>query len=396
MRFPGFRYDGKTKTARFEFTVPGTSGKRRRRKTVRGCTRDEALEARKKWKEAIKAESETIRPSPETFAGYVEKYWSAIAARVSPSTARNEGYQLKKWLIPRFASHLLDTINTAELRDLVTALKAAKLSPWSVNGITGLLLRILRDAVERDLLATLPIRGRMKKERTEILHLEMAPEEQERFLEAFGNLEQFRRWIAREQMPSSFRISDYFDGPRRFGGSLRDDSAAARWYFARFSAAGPVFTLALETGLRRGDLLRLTWKHVDLEGGWIRIVTAKRKEPATIAVSARCKFALETLRQRPRRVDQLVCVAPEGDPYSVTTIRRYFATAKEIAGITRRLRFHDLRHTFASDLVSAGVPEAWIRDSMGQRDDRSLRRYAKPREESLRAVAEALDKKGRR
>ena len=80
----------------------------------------------------------------------------------------------------------------------------------------------------------------------------------------------------------------------------------------------------------------------------------------------------------------------------MTTIRRYFQIAKEVSGITRRLRFHDLRHTFASDLVSAGVPEPWIRGALGQRDERALKRYAKPREESLRAVADALDKKSRK
>jgi len=180
---------------------------------------------------------------------------------------------------------------------------------------------------------------------------------------------------------------------------------AAEYYFERFSAAGPVFALALETGLRRGDLLALTWHQVDLGAGWIRLVTSKRREPAVIAISSRCRAALEDLRDRPRheegapasfrrrRADRPVCVDLEGEPFSVTTIRRYFATAKELAGITRRLRFHDLRHTFASDLVTAGIPEAWIRKAMGQRDDRSLRRYAKTRDEGLKAIAAALDRK---
>ena len=41
---------------------------------------------------------------------------------------------------------------------------------------------------------------------------------------------------------------------------------------------------------------------------------------------------------------------------SLTTLRRHFAVAKELAGITRRFRLHDLRHTAASKMASAGVP----------------------------------------
>jgi integrase len=401
MQLPGFKYDGKLKRAVIEYTVPGTEGKKRRRRWLKGVTRDEALAA---WKK-LRGADEEPPPAVWTFGRYVKEYWPAIAARVKPATARNEGYVLRKWLVPRFGEMPLERVNAAELRDLTTHLKASKLSPWSINGITGLLLRILRDAVDREVIPANPVRGRVKKERTEILRLELSPEEQAAFLRAFEDREGFGRWLAAKASIGPVIFSERFATSRRFGGPLRVDSEAAEYYFERFQAAGPLFVLALETGLRRGDLLALTWSQVDLEAGWIRLVTSKRREPAVIAISSRCRAALEDLRDRPRREEgapadfrrrsssRPVCVDLEGEPYSVTTVRRYFATSKELAGISRRLRFHDLRHTFASDLVTAGIPEAWIRKAMGQRDDRSLRRYAKTRDEGLKAIAAALDRK---
>ena len=45
-------------------------------------------------------------------------------------------------------------------------------------------------------------------------------------------------------------------------------------------------------------------------------------------------------------------------------VRRYFLPALETAGI-RRIRFHDLRHTFGSQLIEAGAPLTYVRDQMG-------------------------------
>ncbi len=53
-------------------------------------------------------------------------------------------------------------------------------------------------------------------------------------------------------------------------------------------------------------------------------------------------------RQSSRISGQHVFLSADGLPLSEETVRRYFAVAKQLAGITRRLRFHDLRHTFKS------------------------------------------------
>jgi hypothetical protein len=73
-------------------------------------------------------------------------------------------------------------------------------------------------------------------------------------------------------------------------------------------------------------------------------------------------------------------------------VLRAFETAKEMAGITRRFRFHDLRHTFASTLASQGVSLQVIAKALGHTTTRMSERYARPSEEAIRKAAEALDR----
>jgi site-specific recombinase XerD len=57
-----------------------------------------------------------------------------------------------------------------------------------------------------------------------------------------------------------------------------------------------------------------------------------------------------------------------------STIKRYFTTAKALAGITRRFRLHDQRHTFASTLASKGINSFTLRDLLGHTSTRTTER----------------------
>jgi site-specific recombinase XerD len=99
--------------------------------------------------------------------------------------------------------------------------------------------------------------------------------------------------------------------------------------------------------------------------------------------------ALDTCRKR-IVMSAYVLLTPDGKPYSESTIKRYFTTAKAIAGITRRFRFHDQRHTFASTLASKGINSFTLRDLLGHTSTRTTERYARPSAETLEAVRQAL------
>jgi integrase len=68
---------------------------------------------------------------------------------------------------------------------------------------------------------------------------------------------------------------------------------AVRLWFARYQRSKHLFLVALETGIRSGDLRRLALKHVDLAEGWIRLVQQKTGREVVIPISRECRLALE-------------------------------------------------------------------------------------------------------
>ena len=77
--------------------------------------------------------------------------------------------------------------------------------------------------------------------------------------------------------------------------------------------------------------------------------------------------------------------------YSASRIRRAFFLAKKLAGIYRRFRPHDLRHTFGCRLASKSVGLQIIAKALGHTTTRMAERYARPSEEAMRIVVAALD-----
>jgi integrase len=75
----------------------------------------------------------------------------------------------------------------------------------------------------------------------------------------------------------------------------------------------------------------------------------KTKKWAVVPISAFCRAALEECRSR--RVARYVFINHDGSRIPDIALRRSFLRAKRIAGITRRFRFHDLRHTAACTLA---------------------------------------------
>ncbi len=249
----------------------------------------------------------------------------------------------------------------------------------------------LYDAVEREEIETFPLWRRLRLQKITLPCLELTPEEKRCFLAAFDDRERFFEYLSCHRVRGRIAVSGRFSGPRAFGGSLRPGSEAARIYFERFRSSKPLFVVALETGFRRSDLRNLRWTNVDFQSGWIRAATQKTKEEVTIPISAACRQALVECKNR-RIVSDRVFLEETGRLLSETRIRRHFGIAKEIAGITRRFRFHDLRHTFASTLASRGVSLQVIAKALGHTSVKMSERYARPNEEAINQIRQALDR----
>jgi len=132
----------------------------------------------------------------------------------------------------------------------------------------------------------------------------------------------------------------------------------------------PIVIAALNTGMRKSEILNLKWSEVDLIRRKIYIRNTKSGKPRDIDIN---QWLADTLLEFPRHPSSpyLFC-DKKGKPYG--SIRRSFETARRKAGI-EDLRFHDLRHNLASHLAMAGVGSETLQKILGHQDYRMTRRY---------------------
>jgi integrase len=142
-------------------------------------------------------------------------------------------------------------------------------------------------------------------------------------------------------------------------------------YAARNKFLGPFVELALETGSRRSNLLRLEWDDLDLTKRTITLRAIKNsRSPEEIKnhVTGLSPRAIEILESLPK-TDALVF------PVSSDAIRKAFGRARERAGVPH-FWLHDTRHERISNLIEEGWSVVQVMALTGHRDVKSLKRYA--------------------
>ena len=146
--------------------------------------------------------------------------------------------------------------------------------------------------------------------------------------------------------------------------------------------------LALATGLRRGELLALRWKNVDLDRGTIRVVESLEQTKAGLRFKftksekgrgvALPSFAIAELRRHKQAQaqtllalgvrqsgDTLVCGRVDGQPKQPASLTHEFTyLVGRIGRDFPRIRFHDLRHSHATQLLASGVHPKVVQERM--------------------------------
>ena len=133
----------------------------------------------------------------------------------------------------------------------------------------------------------------------------------------------------------------------------------------------PIVIVALNTGMRRGEILGLKWHDIDFKRNVITLLNTKNGEKKEVPINEQVKTALIRVGKHPD--SPYVFCNKEGRPYG--KVRKSFFTACKKADIIN-FRFHDLRHTFASQLVMSGVDLNTVRELMGHKDMRMTIRYS--------------------
>ncbi len=125
--------------------------------------------------------------------------------------------------------------------------------------------------------------------------------------------------------------------------------------------------------MRRGEIFGLTWDRVDLTHGFILLHTTKNGERREIPINGTLRVQLEKLALS--NVDGRKFVFHEKDGKPFDSVKRSFKTACDDAKI-KDFHFHDLRHTFASQLVMAGIDLTTLKELLGHKDIKMTLRYA--------------------
>jgi integrase len=123
-----------------------------------------------------------------------------------------------------------------------------------------------------------------------------------------------------------------------------------------------VVTIALNTGMRRGEILGLQWEHVNFHGRTIFIAKSKTGRTRTIPMNDIVFKELMMLKQDAEPKEFVFSNSRTG--VNIDSIKTGWRNACEDAGLVN-LRFHDTRHTFATRLRANGVHEWDIRDLLG-------------------------------
>lgn len=134
----------------------------------------------------------------------------------------------------------------------------------------------------------------------------------------------------------------------------------------------PIVVTALNTGMRKTEVLTLKYDSVDLKHGFILLDKTKNGERREIPINQTVKDVFNTIV---RRVDVPYVFHDQKTGNRYMDIKTAFNAACRRAGI-KDFHFHDLRHTFASQLVMAGIDLTTIKELLGHKTLTMTLRYA--------------------
>jgi len=333
------RQDGRWTGATYVLTIEGG----RRRRQVYGATRKAV------FAQLVDLNSKTDRGIPAavdlwTVTTYADHWLEHIVpAALRPSTRSSYTWIVRKYVLPNIGSHKLRSLRPEHVRKLHRDIMSASSSLSTVQRAHAVLRSMLSEAMREQYVDR------------NVASLVRAPR---------GERVDVKWWTATEATV----FLDSLEGHPFVG----------------------LFTLALALGMRRGELLGLRWQDVDLEGRKLHIrQTIQRLGKAeglvigppktnrsrrSIPLPQLCINALEKRRVL-QQVDRhrigeawidldLVFGSVVGSAVDPSNLRRSFIAAVSSAGLPQ-IRFHDLRHTCATLLVSQGVPMRVVMEILG-------------------------------
>jgi integrase len=163
-----------------------------------------------------------------------------------------------------------------------------------------------------------------------------------------------------------------------------------------------IFTVAIYTGLRAGELWGLRWADVHLSGDRPELVVRHSYNGPTkggrvrrVPLLRQAREALEVWRRERLAIGATLVFPADHDGCHAEGFEAGWTAARRRAGIVRRVRFHDLRHTCGSHLVMGTWGRAWrleeIKEFLGHKSIKTTERYAHLAPERLHGARAETD-----
>ncbi|MCI0625454.1 MAG: site-specific integrase [Acidobacteria bacterium] len=152
----------------------------------------------------------------------------------------------------------------------------------------------------------------------------------------------------------------------------------------------PLITVAIHTGLRKSEMLKLEWRDIDLKRNQLTVRESKSGKGRIVPLS---ETAAATFRElsKVRLIDNVYVFPGEIPGERMKDLPRYWEQYRKKAGL-EDLHWHDLRHTFASRLVMVGVDLYTVSKLLGHHDVKMTTRYAHLSPDHLLSAVGVLDR----
>jgi integrase len=295
-----------------------------------------------------------------SFAAFIDKHYEPWAEQHRKTGGEQAG-RLRAVFGVVFKGKRLDAISAFEVERWRSARLKAGTSKATANRDLTTLKAALRLAVRWKLLATYPL-GEVKQAKVDTAGRVrfLAPDEEKRLRRALEARDVARQ--AERDRANAWRRERGYDAWPAFGG-----------YTDHLT---PIVLLALNTGLRRGELFNLRWRDVDLGRAMLTVEGEGAKSNLTrhVPLNTEAVEVLKTWRSKPAPAPDTF-VVPGAEGARLEDIKKGWLPLIKAAKVDA-FTFHDLRHTFASKLVMAGVDLNTVRELLGHADLKMTLRYA--------------------
>ncbi|KXI26790.1 site-specific integrase [Paraglaciecola hydrolytica] len=294
-----------------------------------------------------------------TLLAFVDQKYAPWLTTRNPKTAKQAIHNLKV-AFPNFLNLQLSAITAWEVEKWRSDKKAADLKPASINRRLNTLKGCLSRAVEWEIIDGHDLNKvkALKVDNSKVRYLDKG--EELRLREAL----RARDAKIKEQRNSANKFRE-----ERNYEQLHDLSINT---FADYLE--PIVLLAMNTGMRRGEILSLEWQNVDLTNRNLTIISDNAKSGKTRHIPLNTE-AFQTLNNWKLDSGSLGALFKGQNGKPLLEIRKSWETVLDMAKI-ENFRFHDLRHHFASRLVMASVDLNTVRELLGHSDLTMTLRYA--------------------